>query len=398
MDYLAELARTNAAIDPGPPTRRQPVHTFYGGAQLFKPGIIRKLGDLALAALDRYGAPDPSVEALVRRKLETEPIEDYRLDFEDGFGVRSETEEENEAIRCATGFSTADLPPFAGFRPKSLGEQTKRRSLHVTRLFLTRFCIENTSKNTFLITLPKVTSPDQVRIFAALLDELDPRRLVQLEVMIETPESVRHLREIYDAANGRLSGAHFGAYDYTAALGITSASQTLLHPACDFARHQMQLAYARLPVFLSDGATNIFPVPVKGADEAQNRESMHAAWNLHIGHITHSLENGFYQSWDLHPAQLVSRYTAVFRFYRTHLAASAERLKNFIEQAARATLAGSVFDDAASAQSLLTFFARAVDCGAVTESEAAALCGLTLAEIRTQSFDSILMSRQSRLD
>jgi hypothetical protein len=185
--------------------------------------------------------------------------------------------------------------------------------------------------------------------------------------------------------NGRIVAAHFGTYDYTAACSITAAHQHMGHPVCDFAKHVMQVALAGTGVWLSDGATNVMPVG--------SRESVHRAWRLHAEHVRHSLVTGFYQGWDLHPAQLPSRYAAVYAFFLEGLDAASERLKNFVQKAAQATLVGDVFDDAATGQGLLNYFLRAMNCGAITEDEAITMSGLTTEELRGRSFVKILRSR-----
>src|SRR5260221_14733151 len=121
---------------------------------------------------------------------------------------------------------------------------------------------------------------------------------------------------------------------------------------------------------------------------------MTAAWRLHYEHVRHSLETAYYQGWDLHPAQLPTRYAAVFTFFMEGLDAAAERLHNFVGKAAQATLVGEVFDDAATGQGLLNYFLRAINCGAVTAEEAQSLTGLTLAELRAASFVKILENRK----
>ncbi len=107
----------------------------------------------------------------------------------------------------------------------------------------------------------------------------------------------------------------------------------------------------------------------------------------------HSLRNGFYQGWDLHPAQFVTRYAAVYHFFLGGLTSASNRLKAFVEKAALASLHGDVFDDAATGQGLLNFFLRGIACGAITEDEARAT-GLSLEEIRSRSFLKILESRR----
>jgi hypothetical protein len=203
---------------------------------------------------------------------------------------------------------------------------------------------------------------------------------------------------------GRCVAAHFGTYDYTAGRGITAAHQHMTHYACDFAREVMQVALAGTGIWLSDGATNILPVPIhpakdgpsslSAAEITENRRAVHQAWKLHFEHIRHSLVNGFYQGWDLHPAQLVTRYAAVYSFFLESLDAASERLRNFIEKAAQATLVGEVFDDAATGQGLLNYFLRAINCGAISAGEAQKLTSLTTAELQSASFVKILDGRK----
>jgi len=232
--------------------------------------------------------------------------------------------------------------------------------------------------------------------------------------MLRTPPSAllreqrRHCRvaRIYRVdyrLGGRCIAAHFGTYDYTASCSITAAHQHMAHPACDFAKHMMQVGLAGTGIWLSDGATNIMPVPPHRAAEGgpplmprqieENRTVVHRAWKLHYDHIQHSLKNAFYQGWDLHPAQLPTRYAAVYAFFLDGLEAASERLRNFVAKAAQATLVGDVFDDAATGQGLLNFFLRAMNCGAITEQEALPLTGLTLQELRMGSFVRILKNR-----
>ncbi len=97
----------------------------------------------------------------------------------------------------------------------------------------------------------------------------------------------------------------------------------------------------------------------------ENRAAVHHAWQLSHRHIRHSLEGGFYQGWDLHPAQIPVRFATCFAFFLEGFAPAAERLRNFIEKAAQATLVGDVFDDAATGQGLLNYFLRALNSGAI---------------------------------
>jgi hypothetical protein len=122
---------------------------------------------------------------------------------------------------------------------------------------------------------------------------------------------------------------------------------------------------------------------------------VHRAWKLHHEAVRRSLHRGFYQGWDLHPAQLPVRFAAVYAFFLEGQDAAGERLRNFIAAAAQATEVRGVFDDAATGQGLLNHFLRAVGCGAIPETEASALAGLTLEEMRMASFAKVLDRRRA---
>jgi hypothetical protein len=267
----------------------------------------------------------------------------------------------------------------------------------------------------FVVTLPKITIPEQCAALADLFDVMEPQLslptgALKFEMMIETTQSIINhsgainLPLLLAAARGRCIAAHFGTYDYTASCNITAAHQHMTHPSCDFAKHMMQVSFAGTGIWLSDGATNIMPVaPHRAADgatltpeqEDENRRTVQRAWRIHYGHVQHSLTGGFYQGWDLHPAQLPTRYAAVYAFFLQSLDAASERLRNFVEKAAKATLVGDVFDDAATGQGLLNYFLRALNCGALTEEEALQRSSLTLDELRSGSFVKILNRRQN---
>ncbi|HEX8212426.1 MAG TPA: aldolase/citrate lyase family protein [Longimicrobium sp.] len=412
---------------------RQPVHTVYGGAHLFRADTAPRLGARALEALDRY-APDPATLATaleadapaeavwerVRAKLLREPVEDFRIDFEDGYGVRPDSEEdehaETAARELARGMAEGTLPPFIGIRAKALTMETRARAVRTLRRFADTL-LRSTGgvlPPGFVITLPKVTVPEQAELLALLLERLEAEHGVaagtlRMELMVETPEALfdhegrAALPGLVRAGRGRVVAAHFGAYDYTAALGITAAHQHLRHPACDWARHAMQVSLAGSGVRWSDGATTLLPVaPRRGElsaeQEAENRAAVHRGWRVHHDDVRHGLASGFYQGWDLHPAQLVSRYAAVYGFFLEGVDAAGERLRNFVDRAARATRVGSAFDDAATGQGLLNFFLRALGCGAISEEDALARTGLTSAELRMRSFASIVRAREDRTE
>lgn len=435
-DVSELLAKSNAAFQaryPGESGRRQPVHTVYGGAHLFKADTAARLGAVAVRSLEQYapgagafGAAldiDPAlavrVHERVAEKLKREAVEDFRIDFEDGYGNRPDDEEDGHARavvdELVTGMQQKSLPPFVGIRIKPFTEELRTRSIRTLDIVLSGLLAKSGGKlpANFVVTLPKIVHTAQVTAIVRLLEALEAQHKLasnslKFEFMIETPQSIlaadgsSNLIRFLDAARGRCVAAHFGVYDYTASCSITANYQGMTHPACDFARHMMQVAYAQTGIWLSDGATNIMPVgPVRATDgraltaeeHEANRASVHRAWKLHYDQVRHSLRHAFYQGWDLHPAQFVTRYSAVYAFFLESLDAASDRLRNFIDKAAKATLIGDIFDDAATGQGLLNFFLRAVNCGAITEPEAEKLSGLTLAELRTASFVKILKGR-----
>jgi citrate lyase beta subunit len=417
---------------PGDSGARQAVHTVYGGAHLFNAETPKKLGELALRSLDTY-APDaqtfaeaigirgelaPKVLERVRDKLGREAVEDFRIDFEDGYGNRPDDEEDSHAVQAAqqvaAGLIAGTLPPFIGIRIKPLTRDLAARSLRTLDVFLTELLGATNGRlpDNFVVTLPKIQSRTDVEAMVDTFEVLEDRLgldagALRLEIMVETTQSIFDpqgrsiLPRLHRAAAGRLVSAHFGTYDYTANCDITAAHQKMRHPACDFAKHMMKVAFAQTGVMLSDGATNIMPIaPHKGKDltaeqKRDNQAAVFSAWRLHADDVRHSLVNGFYQGWDLHPAQLVPRYGAVYAFFLDGFAAASERLKNFVDKAAQATLVGDVFDDAATGQGLLNYFLRGIACGAVTEQEALAT-GLSVEEIRGKSFVKIMAARRAK--
>jgi citrate lyase beta subunit len=447
-DVASRLRATNNTLARryvGDVGTRQPVHTVYGGAHLFTADTAPKLGRVALRALEEY-APDSEqlasavglsdeqlaahVHGRIFDKLRAEPVEDFRIDFEDGYGVRPDAEEDGHAASVAAevarGMRNHTLPAFIGIRIKPLTDELQARSLRTLDIFMTALVGGKRDAGSgkrsgadlpenWVVTLPKISHPDQVSAFVDALEALESKLgldsgALRFEAMIETPQIVMGadgtspLPALVEAGRGRLVAAHFGTYDYTAALNITAAHQRQRHPACDFARQMMQVAYAGTGVWLSDGSTTVMPVPVHrpssdGAtlserQQAENRASVHRAWRLHYDDVRHSLASGFYQGWDLHPAQLVTRYTAVYTFFLEGVEAAAARLRNFLAKAAQATLVGDMFDDAATGQGLLNFFLRGINSGALSEAEAGAMVDLTAAELRTRSFTKILAGRR----
>jgi len=463
FEALSRANRAFSATYPGDRPARQPVHTVYGGAQLYKAETTERLGELALASFEAYAGnaielatgvgflspaalvgldsvtlaeryqADPAelrrvspqgwlaqtVYERVKAKLTREAVEDFRIDFEDGFGARPDAEEDETAQRAASelarAMKEARTPPFIGIRIKSFSEEWKLRGAHTLELFLETLLRESGGAlpENFVVTLPKVNIPEQPRTLVRLLEILENRHhlppgTLRFELMVETtqaligPDGYCPLPSLLAAGEGRCIGAHLGTYDFTASCNITAAYQMMDHPMCDLAKGLMLLSYAGTGVFLSDGATNVMPVaphrgkPLSSEQLQENRAAVYGAWQLAHRHIRHSLEGGYYQGWDLHPAQLPVRYATCYAFFLEGLASAGDRLKNFIEKAAQATLVGEVFDDAATGQGLLNYFLRALNCGAIDLRDVEQT-GLLPSEVELRSFAKILAARRARL-
>jgi citrate lyase beta subunit len=418
-----------AAVYPGDSLSRQPVHTLICGGDAFRRDYAQTSGAAALAALDEF-APTAAafakivgltsladtVRARVIAKLKREPVEDLRLDFEDGYGARPDAEEDGHAQSAAeemaAGMDAGTLPPFIGIRIKAMSRELHARSLRTLDLFVT--ALVKSGKRlpaNFAILVPKVMTAAHVdavvRACIALERRLKlPRQSLQLELMFETPQSIltldgsSALRALVAAGQGRVRGVHFGVYDYTALCGITAAWQHPRHLACDFARHIMQVALAQTGVFIADGGSNVMPIPphlrrearpLTDAEQRENAAVVHGAWKTHFTDVTHSLVNAYYQGWDLHPGQLPTRYAAVYAFYLSARPAATARIKRFFDKAAKA---GAVFDDAATGQALVNFFSRAWTSGAITLEELKET-GLQPSDLQGRSFLQILASHKS---
>jgi citrate lyase beta subunit len=370
-DADAALARDYPGERPG----RQPVHTLYLPADRYDADLVPRAGAEALAALDEHVAVfaelvgDDDLVARVRAKLAAEPVEDLRIDFEDGYRVRSEAVEDADAVRAAAAFAESPKgAPFGGIRIKSFDPTTRARGLRTLTSYVGILADAGVDLTDWVVTLPKVTSVDQVAAMVHVCARLEERlglgdRVLRFEIQVETPQSILGsdgtalVARMVHAAEGRLTGLHYGTYDYSAFCGIAAEQQSLAHPVADHAKLVMQAATAGTGVRLCDGSTNI--LPVGGADRVR------AAWANHLALVRRSLEHGYYQGWDLHPAQLPTRYAATYAFYRAGLARAMDRLTAYLGDVE----AGGIADEPATARALASYLLRGVDCGAVDPSE-----------------------------
>ncbi len=429
--------KSRAARDSNEPAwdHPHPIHTVYGGAHLFKAQTVTKLGKLAAQSfLDHCPDFDAfcqmfdlktkftdetllKVYGRIKQKLQANPIEDYRIDFEDGLGLRSDGDEDRFALESARsliqGSEDGQLAALMGIRIKSFATpETSRRAMRTLEIFIETALSRDPSRfpKTFIVTLPKVTHPTEVATFVQLLRDLketyklEDRQLLG-EIMIESYDAildregniplfslVADLHDPFETAAPEpsatmLLGVHFGAHDYLASLDCGGVHPNLRHPACDLARNLLKLAFSNTPLAVVDGAETYLPI---GGPEVVKH-----AWRLSFGNVWHALDQGIYQGWDLHPAQIPARLAAVYTYFIAGLPSATARLKNFVDGLTQAARVGANFDDLATAQGLLNFFNRALRCGAITPDEASQT-GLGLADFsrRFPSFDSF--SQESR--
>jgi citrate lyase beta subunit len=377
---------------PGDDGSRQPVHTVYVPADRYHAGLPAEWGAHAgklmaahapdVAALaEIVGIPVDLAEQVAPRlaaKLAGEPIEDLRIDFEDGYGSHPDAEEDAVAVRAADALATAlaggDAPPYVGIRFKSLEAATRRRGIRTLDLFLTRLTAAGDLPDGLVLTLPKVTDVIQVEAFAEVCAEWEratgaPDRRLRFEIQVETPQAILGMdgrvtvARMLSAAPGRVSGLHYGTYDYSAACGVSAAYQSMEHPAADHAKAVMQVAAAGTGVRVADGSTNVLPV----GDGAAVR----AAWRLHARLVRRSLERAFYQGWDMHPGHLVTRFAATYAFYRDGFPVAADRLRAYLGRAD-----SGVLDEPATAQAMASLLVRGLQCGALDELEVTERAGV----------------------
>ncbi|MFJ8938990.1 DUF6986 family protein [Streptomyces sp. NPDC102365] len=399
-EISASLAPVDAELErryPGDPGTRQPVHTVYVPGDAFAADTLRSWGGQALAALERH-APDAEsfaavlglsddlaepVYARVRAKLEREPIEDLRVDFEDGYGPRPDAEEDETAARAARLIAEAcrdgTAAPYMGIRMKCMEAPVRDRGIRTLDIFLTGLLENGGLPAGLVLTLPKVTYAEQVTAMVRLLAEFEKthgleRGRIGFEIQIETSQAVlaadgtATVARMIQAAGGRATGLHYGTFDYSACLGVSAAYQASDHPAADHAKAIMQVAAAGTGVRVSDGSTNVLPVGPTA--------KVHDAWRLHFGLTRRALARAYYQGWDMHPGHLPTRYAAVFAFYREGFEQAAARLVAYANRAG-----GDVMDEPATAKALSGYLLRGLDCGALDTGEVARATGLTRADL-----------------
>lgn len=397
-----QLDKTLAATDallanayPGDTGSRQAVHTVYVPADQFTFDSAQRWGQQALGSVQQQGSMRQLVDlvldqdsddeyrdklaVLVERKLTVEPVEDLRIDFEDGYGRRSDADEDRHAMaagqQVAKSLTEGTAPPFIGIRFKCLEADLRARGLRTLEIYLSTL-LEQTGQlpDAAVLTLPKVTTLDQIKAMNVVAEALEagfglPHGALRYEVQVETPQLIvsaegrSEVARLVHAGEGRVTSLHYGTYDYSASLGIAAAYQSMDHPAADFAKNVILAAVADTGVHFSDGSTNILPV----GSPAEVRE----AWKNHARLVGRHLHRGIYQGWDMHPAHLPTRFLTTFDFFNRSLYSAVRRLDSYI----RAETSG-VMDEPATAKALARYILRSTECGAADSAEMQQLIGL----------------------
>lgn len=365
-------------------TQVQPSHTVYGGAHLFKPGLAEKLTSIAVQTMKSVDSTaqlpfraEIWQQVLVRGQSPLGLVEDFRIDFEDGYGVRSDEEEDADAQRAGGNLAQYLL---SGTYAGRYGLRIKDLERHQARAFRTfdLFCEalvthlgNRTLKAPLVVTVPKVRTPAKI---AELTTHLAARTLpIRLEIMIEDPAGLVQVAESCLAAGSLLGGVHFGPFDFLAQCGLNQGD--LHHPLAQRAKQDILLTVKgrvepllQGAVELSDGPTTRLPIrPHRECQTAQqqkqNDQALIAAWSEHKSNIHQSLSQGYSQSWILHPAQLVSLHCSLAEIYSLNLRETVERLGKFQNAQQQATRSSQEFDDSATIRVLVNRLRRAISYG-----------------------------------
>src|SRR5690242_11974061 len=200
---------------PGDDGRRQPIHTVYIPGSRYSTAMPAEWGVAALDAARAEGGLDAvaalvgasngndcepdTLAALVEHKLTTEPIEDLRIDFEDGYGTFDDATEDSDVAQAIAGLrvalDTGTSTPFVGTRFKCLEAETRARGLRTLDMFVSGLVESGGLPDGLNLTLPKVTSVDQVEAMVAVATALEeanglPHGRIRFEVQVETPQAI----------------------------------------------------------------------------------------------------------------------------------------------------------------------------------------------------------------
>lgn len=354
--------------DSSNPSCWQPTYTLYGGADRFSPETPTKMLFLARKWLKEY----PWLNEVAKRKVErrlARPLEDFRIDFEDGYGRRGDEEEDAHAQAVALALPQAQDYRRIGLRLKPLTRSWATRSLRTLGLAVAGLSVWPSG---FCITLPKLEEADQVHWLLQHLIEFEGQRgPIPIEIMVESPKALRNLESLVGACAGRCRGIHFGPYDFLASCGI--GLPQLHSPLNVQARAAILLQWMGRGVELADGPTTTLPLPVhrqpKSEHLQENQKTVRGAWERHRDDVVASRNAGFRQSWLLHPSQLVSHTAALLQEYDSLWPQACERLGRYWKSQGQASSSGSDFDDRATARQWVQVLQDSLSLGFLDEQE-----------------------------
>lgn len=368
-DVDSELLRRYPGDRPG-----QPVHTAYASgadASIDLPGqwgsAALELAETQRDLLVELAGAD--VTERVFTALRERPIQDLRLDFEDGYGTRGDEVEDRDALHAGAVLKAlAPEVSSRGIRMKGLTSLEWARAVRTLEKVLEG---AGGVPEGFVFTVPKIRHVEQADITVDLCEAIESAHglaagSLKFELQIESPQAViaadgtAPVAQLIQRSAGRCTGLHYGTYDYSAACGIAPKFQSLEHPVADHAKAVMQAAAATTGVWVCDGSTQVLPI---GTDE-----EVRAAVSRHFRLVTRSLERGYYQGWDMGAGHLVTRWLATFAFFREGLGIAAPRIGRYLDRQG-----GAVMDEPATAQALATVVLRGLECGAFDPAEVTAI-------------------------
>lgn len=458
----AQLARSELG---SAPAVSPPVHTVVWPADRITPDTVSQLGIDAWTALARYG-PDPysfaqalglygaseepprasvramqqqrfredsqgmrrqefdawlllAVHARVHERLQARPVEDLRVDFEGSYGTRDDAEEDAHAIAAAEAVAIAAargaMAPRVGLCIKPLTSKSTFRAVRTLELFFDTLAGAVAPKvmPELVLTLPRVSLPEQVSTAARLLELLEARHRwargrILMELVVETTPALFDeagrctLPRLVRAAAGRCAGVHLGSEDLAQACGLAPEPADGHGPLSDLARGLLRLALGDANVTLSDAVTGPLPEgphpegsSLTAKQRADNLAAVQRAWSLGHRQILHALGSGLYQGWDRHGAELPVRYAANYRFFLERYDDAASQLRELLTAGTSAAVPNRHGDDARRGQRLLDFVRRAHRCGAIGRT-ALEQAGIRPQELEQPRFVALVAERRGR--
>ncbi|MEV6768317.1 aldolase/citrate lyase family protein [Nocardia sp. NPDC051030] len=376
----SELARNYPGDRAG-----QPIHTAYISAAEATADLPHEWGAAAAELAELHGdlltgLAGSEVFDLALNTLRQRPIQDLRLDFEDGYGTRGDEVEDRDATHA--GEVLAKLPAEVisrGIRMKGLTTAEWPRAVRTLERVLEG---AGGVPAGFVFTIPKIRAAEQADIAVLLCEAIESAHglaagSLKFELQIESPQAViaadgtATVAQAIHRSAGRCTGLHYGTYDYSAACGISPQFQSLEHPVADHAKAVMQAAAAQTGVWVCDGSTQVLPI---GTDV-----EVRTALDRHFRLVSRSLERGYYQGWDMGAGHLATRWLATFAFYRGALGAAAPRIGRYLDRQGSA-----VVDEPATAQALATVVLRGLACGAFQPDDVTALVPQATVEVLHQ--------------